>query len=312
MTGSDAYDDQLRELITNGISVEDSYWELVVQDIFDALEILRPVYADSDGQDGFVSVEVDPTLAHDSAGTIRAAQSLHRRINQPNLYIKIPGTVEGLPAIRQMTAEGCSVNVTLIFSLERYAEVMDSYIAGLEANEGELSAVSSVASFFISRTDSEVDRRLEELGTPGSLSLRGKTAIAQAQTAYSMFRETFSGPRWQALENRGARAQRPLWASTSTKNPVYPDTLYVDQLIGPSTVNTLPDATIEAFEHHGTVDRTIDSSLDAAKKVLEDVNAAGVDLLDVSNLLEAEGVAAFVKSFDELLQSLTTKAESFS
>jgi len=305
-TGHD-YDTQLTELA--GQSIDDAYWALVVRDIEDALAILRPVYDASGGEDGYVSVEVAPALARDTEGTIAAARELHQRIAEPNLYVKIPGTAEGIPAIRQMIAEGHSINVTLIFSLDRYQEVMEAYLSGLEACDGDLTTISSVASFFISRVDTEVDRRLDELGTPEALALRGRGAVAQAQVAYDLFLQTFSGPRWEALAERGARVQRPLWASTSTKNEAYPDTLYVDTLIGPDTVNTMPDATLDAFEDHGTVARTIDADPAAARAVLAAIEAAGVDLDDVGRRLEDEGVAAFEKSFDELLDTLGTKAE---
>ena len=308
-SGSD-YDDQFRELLAADTTIEQSYWQLVTKDIQDALAILRPVYDESDGLDGYVSVEVDPKLARDTEGTMAAARRLWDDIAQPNLYVKIPATAEGVPAIRQMIAEGRNINVTLIFSLERYDEVIEAYLSGLEAREGDLSHVSSVASFFVSRVDTETDRRLDEIGTPEALALRGRAAIANAKLAYQLFRERFSGPRWEALAARGARVQRPLWASTSTKNPDYPDTLYVDELIGPDTVNTLPDATIEAFEDHGTVARTIDRDLDGARQVMADLAAVGVDLGDVTRVLEEEGVAAFVKSFEELLDSLRDKSHS--
>ena len=311
MTGTDAYDEQLRSLTAEGASVEESYWKLVVRDIMDALEILRPVHESSDGLDGYVSVEVDPRLATDTGGTIAAARELHGRIDRPNLYVKIPATAEGIPAIHRMISEGRSINVTLIFSLDRYREVMEAYVSGLESCLGDLSGVSSVASFFISRTDNEVDRRLDVLGGPEALSLRGRAAVAQGQVAYDMFRTVFRGPRWDSLVQRGARVQRPLWASTSTKNPSYPDTLYVDTLIGPDTVNTLPDATLEAFEAHGTVARTIDADPDSAHGVLRAVSDVGVDLAEVSRVLEDEGVAAFVASFDDLLADLGAKAATF-
>ncbi|MCB0996626.1 MAG: transaldolase [Acidimicrobiales bacterium] len=305
---SDDYADQLGELAGRGASVEDIYWEMVRTDIESALDILAPVHDSSEGLDGFVSVEVDPGLARDTAGTLAAARDLHQRIDRPNLYVKIPGTAEGLPAIRQMIAEGRSINVTLLFSVERYREVMEAYLAGLEACSGDLSAISSVASFFISRVDTEVDRRLEEIGTPEALALRGQAAVANGKLAYEAFLQTFAGPRWEALVARGARVQRPLWASTSTKNPTYPDTLYVDELIGPHTVNTLPDATLAAFEDHGTVARTIDEGLDEAHRVIDGIAAAGVDLTDVGTVLENEGVAAFEKSFTELLDTLDAQA----
>jgi transaldolase len=306
-SGSD-YDDQFGTVIDGGMSVTDAYWELVVDDIRGALALLRPVYDDSDGIDGYVSVEVAPALARDGAGTETAARALDERIAEPNLYVKIPGTAEGIAPIRTMISEGRSINVTLIFSLERYAEVMEAYISGLEAATGDLSRISSVASFFISRVDTEVDRRLDEIGTDAASALRGKAAVAQAQVAYQRFLATFSGPRWDALVARGARVQRPLWASTSTKDPALPDTLYVDALIGPDTVNTMPEDTIEAFLDHGTAARSVDGDPDAAQQVLADLAAVGVDLADVARVLEEQGVAAFSKAFDELLDALGTKA----
>jgi transaldolase len=302
------YDEQFGDLISGGTTVADAYWDLVTTDIEGALALLRPVYDSSDGVDGYVSVEVAPDLARDSAGTEAAARLLHERIDEPNLYVKIPGTAEGLAPIQAMIAEGRSINVTLIFSLDRYAAVMEAYLAGLEAHEGDLSRISSVASFFISRVDTEVDRRLEEIGTEEALALRGKAAVAQGQVAYARFQETFQGPRWEALVRRGARPQRPLWASTSTKNPAYPDTTYVDLLVGPDTVNTMPEETIEAFLDHGTVARTVDADPAAAEAVLDAVSAAGVDLDDVGRVLEEQGVASFSKSFDELLGALDAKA----
>jgi transaldolase len=307
---SDDYDEQFADLVTAGSPVDGAYWDLVTTDIRNALAILRPVYDRSDGLDGYVSVEVDPSLAHDSAGTTQAALALATRINEPNLYVKIPGTQEGLPAITTMIAKGHSVNVTLLFSLERYAEVIEAYLAGLEATEGDLSRVSSVASFFVSRVDTEVDRRLEAIGTDAALSLRGRTAVANAQMAYQVFRQAFSGARWEALVARGARVQRPLWASTSTKNPAYPETLYVDTLIGPDTVNTIPDDTLGRFEQVGTVARTVDADPAAAQAVLDALGELGVDLTEVTDQLEVEGVAAFTKSFDELLGVLERKASA--
>ena len=312
--GSADYDKQFGQLIADGVSVDEAYWDLVTSDIRGALQALRPVYDASDGRDGFVSVEVDPTLARDSAETTTAARALHDRLDAPNLMVKIPGTREGLPSIRTMISEGKSINVTLIFSVSRYEEVIAAYIAGLEdalaAGHDDLSRVASVASFFISRTDTEVDRRLEEIGTDVALSLRGRTAVAQAQIAYQIFREAFDGPRWQVLADKGAQLQRPLWASTSTKNPNYSETLYVDELIGPNTVNTMPDNTIDAFMKKGTVARTVDVNHGEAQEVLAAVSALGIDLDDVAAVLEQEGVASFVKSFDELITSLSAKAHS--
>ena len=310
ISGGDAYDTQFTELLAAGSSVTDAYWDLVVTDIRNVLTILRPVYDDSNGIDGFVSIEVSPLLARDTDGTAAAARHLHSLINQPNLYIKIPGTAEGLPAIRAMISEGVSVNVTLLFSLDRYREVMEAYISGLEDRAGDLSSVSSVASFFISRVDSETDKRLEAVGSQEALDLRGKVAVANAQVAYEAFLETFSGPRWDALVARGARPQRPLWASTSTKNPEYPDTLYVDSLIGPLTVNTIPEKTLDDFDDHGTLARTIDADFAGAHAVLDTFARLGLSLSDVTAQLEDEGVASFSKSFDDLLDSLTEKAKT--
>ena len=311
IAGGSAYDEQFTNLI-GAHSVEDAYWGMVIKDIGDALGILRPVYDASGGTDGFVSVEVAPSLAYDTEGTLNAARHLHERIERPNLMVKIPGTKEGLPAIQQMIAEGRNINVTLIFSLQRYDEVIEAYLSGLEACEGELSKIASVASFFVSRVDTEVDRRLEEVGTEKALSLRGSAAVANAVMAYQLFLERFSGDRWNDLAERGAAVQRPLWASTSTKNPAYDDLLYVNSLIGPNTVNTLPDPTIEAFADHGVVSRTIDDGVDAAKALLDEIAAVGVDIDDVTRVLEEEGVASFSKSFDELMQALHDKAQALS
>lgn len=306
--GSDTYDEQFASLLRAGMSVDDAYWELVITDIVDTLDILRPVHESSDGIDGYVSLEVSPLLARDTVGTAAAARSLYDRISSPNLLIKIPGTAEGLSAIEDSIAAGVSVNVTLLFSVDRYREVMEAYLRGLERAEGDLSSVRSVASFFVSRVDSEADKRLAAIGTAEALALQGKVAVANARVAYEAFLETFRGPRWDALAARGARVQRPLWASTSTKNPDYPDTLYVDTLIGPDTVNTIPDATLVDFEDHGTVARTLDSDLPGAHAVLDAFAATGCSLDDITSVLEVEGVASFSKSFDDLLAALRAKA----
>jgi len=314
MTAGAAYDEQLRALVTSGASTEDAYWTMAMDDIRAALGVLRPVFDASGGNDGFVSLEVSAALAHDTSTTIADAIRFHDEIAQPNLMVKIPATAAGVPAIRDVIATGRSINVTLVFSLERYGEVMDAYITGLEtlASTGaDISKVRSVGSFFISRVDTEVDRRLEQIGTEAALALRGKAAVAQGKLAYRDFQRAFSGPRWEALAAKGAAVQRPLWASTSTKNPAYPPTLYVDTLIGPDTVNTLPDATIEAFEQHGTVDRTVDDGVADAERVWSQLTDVGVDLDDVARVLEDEGVTAFVKAFDELLSSLDQKAQTY-
>jgi transaldolase len=317
----DYYDEQFDKLLKNH-GVTECYWEMVITDIVDALKVLRPVHDSSDGVDGYVSVEVAPALAHDTDGTVTSARALHARIDQPNLFVKIPATAEGVPAIRTMIGEAKSINVTLIFSLERYDEVMEAYIGGLEdavaAGTTDLSGIRSVASFFVSRVDTEVDRRLDTsaAGAPDDgarqalLAARGTAAIAQAQQAYQRFLQAFSGPRWEALAARGAKVQRPLWASTSTKNPAYPDLAYVDSLIGPDTVNTMPDETIAHFLDHGTVARTVDAHPADSAGALALLGTLGIDMADVARTLEDEGVASFAKSFDELMQSLNDKANA--
>jgi len=317
IAGEDAYDDQFRSLVSR-VSVEEAYWELVIDDIVNALGLLKHLYEQSEGKDGFVSLEVAPSLAHDTEGTVALARSLSDRVDRPNLLVKVPATVEGVSAIRRLIGDqGLSVNVTLIFGLSRYNEVAEAYIGGLEdyaaAGHHDLSAVAGVASFFVSRVDTEVDRRIEALaggdkGDPEILSLRGRAAVAQAKQAYQHFLAAFSGPRWEALVAKGARVQRPLWASTSTKNPHYPDLLYVDNLIGPDTVNTMPETTLEAFEDHGAVARVIDADPDDAARTLARLEGVGVDMADVAATLEDEGVHSFAKSFDELIQTLSDKA----
>ena len=313
--GSSDYDEQFRSEILKGSTAREAYWELVLQDIHGALDVFSDLYSQSNGTDGFVSVEVDPSLAHDTTGTLSAARLLHERISRPNVMIKIPATQQGLPAIREMIAEGRNVNVTLIFSLSRYQEVMDAYIEGLEqrmASGSPVSNIASVASFFISRVDNEIDKKLDQLGTPSALALRGTAAVNQARLAYAAFQKTFSGPRWEALAKAGASVQRPLWASTSTKNPSYPDTMYVDQLIGPDTVNTLPDATLEAFSDHGTLGRTIDQNIAISKRQWAELAMNAIDVDEVAAQLEDEGVASFIKSFDELIGVLEDKAVGIS
>ncbi len=308
ISSSSDYDDEFRQCISIGLDVEAAYWQLVSSDISAAAQILRGVYDESKGLDGYVSVEVAPELARNSEATAQAARALHKRLALPNLYVKIPATVEGLKPITAMIAEGISINVTLIFGVERYLEVADAYMSGLEQHSGDLSKVSSVASFFISRIDTEVDARLAEIATDDALRLRGRAAIANARVAYGHFCRLLKEPRWQALAARGARPQRLLWASTSTKNPSYPDTLYVDELIGANTVNTLPDSTLEAFADHGTVTDTLSAGTAEAAATLQRIDEVGVNLKDVTNRLEEEGLAAFSKSFDELLDVLNVKA----
>jgi transaldolase len=309
--GSPAYDEQFATLIAQGRSVKDAYWDLVVDDVLEALAILRPTF-DTDSDDGFVSIEVGPEHANDTAATILAARELHNRIAQPNLYVKIPATAPGVPGIRAMIAEGRSINITLIFSLTRYEEVMEAYLSGLESlvdGGGDPRMVHSVASFFVSRVDTEVDRRLEAIGSDAAMALRGRAGIAQATVAYQRFQRRFSGARWERLASRGAHRQRPLWASTSTKNPSWPDTLYIDNLIGPHTVNTMPEVTIAAFEDRGMIARTLDVDVDAAVAVMDSVGAVGIDMDDVGRTLEIQGIAGFSSSFGQVLMALEAKTQ---
>ena len=309
--GSNDYDEQFDRAVAAGLTPVEAYWEMVIDDINGALDLFAPLYAMSGGTDGFVSVEVDPSLAHDGPGTLDAARVLAARIDRPNVMIKIPATVEGLPAIRSMIADGRNVNVTLIFSLDRYDQVIEAHIAGLEdrlAAGLPLSGIQSVASFFISRVDNEIDALLDADGSEAALSLRGTAAVSQAALAYDLFLSRYSGPRWDVLEAAGAAVQRPLWASTSTKNPTYPDTLYVDSLIGPRTVNTLPDATLDAFADHGTLARTIDADVEGARSRWAALASHGVDVSAVADKLEREGVASFIRSFEDLIGALAAKA----
>jgi len=312
IAGEATYDDEFAELSKRGTVLE-AYWRLVMDDVSEACGLLGSTHDGAKGVDGFVSLEVAPDLAHDTDGTVNAARYLHATVDRPNLMVKIPATAEGVPAVRTMIGEGRSINVTLIFGLERYDTVIEAYISGLEAlvaGGGDPSKVASVASFFVSRVDTETDRRLEQVGSDEAMALRGKAAVANARLAYQLFRERFSGDRWKALADKGAHPQRPLWASTSAKNKAYPDLIYVDTLIGPSTVNTMPEATIEAFKDHGTVARTVDSDNQGAQAALDGLARVGVDFADVARVLEDEGVSSFAKSFDELIQALTDKANA--
>jgi transaldolase len=306
-TGTD-YDEQLRAVTQRGASPEAAYWALVESDIAHAAGILEPVNDSAKGGDGFVSIEVDPDLAHDTDGTVAQAQDLFSRLARRNVMIKIPATREGLPAISQSIAAGLNINITLIFALERYQEVIEAYFEGLEQRVergDDISGIASVASFFVSRVDTEVDRRL-----PEGHRLRGKAAVANAKLAYQIFRERFSGPRWDDLAAAGARLQRPLWASTSTKNPAYSPTLYVDELVGRDTVNTLAQASIDALQkdHGGLRADTVLEDVDGARAVMRDLEAEGVDMADVTATLEREGVAAFSASYHDALDSLEKKA----
>ena len=314
--GSDDYSHQFAQLARQKFSPIDTYWQLVLKDIHGALDVFEPLHQESNGLDGYVSVEVDPALAHDYVATLENARQLDQKVSRPNVMIKIPATSECIPAIETMISEGRNVNVTLIFSLERYQEVMNAYIRGLEelsrTNPQKVRKVCSVASFFISRVDTEIDRLLTSNEDLRAKSLLGTAAINQAKIAYEMFQQTFSGASWNKLEKLGAKVQRPLWASTSTKNPNYPDTLYVDSLIGENTVNTLPDATVDAFSNHGTLKETITQGLDRAHEEWLKLGSVGINVSDVAAKLEREGVASFQKSFDELISVLTQKAAELS
>jgi transaldolase len=304
----DAYDEQLREILADEDDPKEVFLRLAVKDVQDACDMLRSVWDDDESRDGYVSIEVDPNFAYDTDATIAEAQRLHELVDRPNCFVKIPATKAGLPAIEEMIARGRNINVTLIFSLERYAEVAEAYLRGLERlveSGGEPSRVASVASFFVSRVDTEADPRLEKAGAP--TELQGKLAVANAKLAYQRYLELFSGDRWEGLRARGATTQRCLWASTSTKNPAYRDVLYVEELIGPETVNTMPEETIQAFQDHGEVARTLDRDLDEAHAVFERVAEAGVDYDDVVTVLEQEGVQKFSDSFAELLEGVSAK-----
>ena len=309
VSAGEVYDEQLRQELEHERDPKELFLRLAVQDVADACDLLRTVWDEGGGRDGYVSLEVDPTLAYDTEGTIAEAIRLHELVDRPNLFVKIPATEPGLPAIEEMIARGKSINVTLIFSLQRYAEVAEAYLRGLERlveAGGDPSPVASVASFFVSRVDTEADRRLDEVGAPADL--KGKLAVANAKLAYQRYEELFSGPRWEALEARGATTQRCLWASTSTKNPAYRDVLYVEELIGPRTVNTMPEETIRAFQDHGRVALTLEQGLDEAKEVFSRIAEAGVDYDDVSATLEREGVEKFADSFAELLDGIRAKS----
>jgi transaldolase len=304
----DAYDEQLREVLAEEDDPKEVFLKLAIRDVQDACDLLRPVWDEGAGQDGYVSIEVDPNLAYDTEGTIAEAQRLHELVDRPNCFVKIPATEPGLPAIEEMIARGRSINVTLIFSLQRYAEVVEAFQRGLErlvASGGDPGPVASVASFFVSRVDTEADKRLDELGAPDEL--KGKLAIANAKLAYQRYQELHSGERWEALAAKGARTQRCLWASTSTKNPAYRDVMYVEELIGPQTVDTMPEETIRAFQDHGEVALTLERDIDEAHRVFERIAEAGVDYDDVVAVLEKEGVDKFSDSFKELLEGVRAK-----
>jgi transaldolase len=309
LADADAYDEQLRELASRGVSVEEAVRMMTAYDVRWACDVMRPAYDASSGVDGRVSIEVDPRLAFECDKTLAEAKSLWWLVDRPNLFIKIPATEAGLPAITGALAAGISVNVTLIFSLERYGKVMDAFLDGLEqakANGHDLTRIGSVASFFVSRVDSEIDKQLDKIGSAEAKAMLGKAAVANAQLAYELYTGVFSSERWQALADAGAHPQRPLWASTSTKNPDYRDVIYVEELIAPGVVNTMPEPVIHAFADHGEVrgGDTVTGSYDAARKVLDDLATLGIDYDDVVKILETEGVEKFETSWVELLEGL--------
>jgi len=311
ISSGDAYDDQVRELLEEHEDPKEVFLALAVKDVQEACDVLRDTFERTGGVDGFVSLEVDPDIAFDRDATEQEAERLHGLVDRPNVYIKIPATQDGLGAIEKTIGAGIPVNVTLIFGLDRYRAVAEAYIKGLEhlvESGGDPSKVPSVASFFVSRVDTEADKRLDELG--GHDELRGKLAIANAKLAYEAYKEIFAGDRWEALAAKGAKPQRCLWASTSVKNDAYKDTMYVEELIGPDTVDTMPPETIEAFQDHGEVDaNALETDVDGAKKVFEDLREAGIDYDDVIATLEKEGVEKFSDSFKQLLDDVKAKRD---
>jgi transaldolase len=307
LASGDAYDEQLKALLETEDDLKEIFLALSAEDVKEGLQLLRPAYERTNGTDGYVSWEVDPEIAYDRERTFEEAKRLHEWIDEPNLYVKIPATAPGVGAIEDSIAAGRNINVTLIFSLQRHDEVIEAYLRGLERfvdAGGDPSTVSSVASFFVSRVDTETDKRLEEIGRT---DLQGKLAIANAKLAYQNYKAAFFGDRWDRLAALGATTQRCLWASTSTKNPEYPDVLYVEGLIGPQTVDTMPEETIDAFQDHGGVEETLTKDIDAAHEVFEQLAAVGIDYDDVSDTLEREGVQKFSDSFRELLDGVRAK-----
>jgi transaldolase len=302
-----AYADDVERRLARGQDAESIVWDLLVEDVQAAADLMRPVYERERGGDGFVSIEVSPEIARDTERTIAAARDLRQRTARPNVMVKIPATPAGLPAIQAMVAEGANINVTLVFAVERYVKVVEAFLAGLERlreRGGDLRTVHSVASFFVSRVDTKVDELLEV--KPELAPLRGRAAVANSKLAYEMFTQLHSGPRWDALRESGATVQRCLWASTSTKNPSYRDVMYVEQLIGPATINTMPVATFEAFSDHGRVEPTLQRDVEGARRLLDRLAMNGIDLAAVTQELEDEGVAGFAKSFRASIERLAT------
>jgi transaldolase len=309
---SAGYDDALRRLVQDGLTAEEMFWHLAIEDIQNACDVLRPVYDESEAGDGFVSLEVNPHLAFETEATLAQVRDLWKRVDRPNLMIKIPGTPQGIPAIRQALVEGHNINVTLLFAQDAHVDVMNAYLQALEERlrlDRPIDHVASVASFFVSRVDTLVDARLDAAKSPEARALRGEAGVANARLAYRNFQKTFAGDRWQRLARAGGRVQRPLWASTSTKDPSYPDTLYVDELIGKDTVNTMPTVTVDAFRDHGraVADRIL-ADPEGAERTLASLESLGIPMQEVTATLLAEGVEKFERSFDELLGVLEEKA----
>jgi transaldolase len=308
IANSDLYDDQLQELAQREDDPKEIFWEVARTDIQAACDIFMAVYERTGGEDGFISLEVQPDIAYDTRATIEEAMRLHEMVDRPNLFVKIPATLQGIVAIEEMISRGKSINVTLIFSLERYREVARAYTRGIQRlveNGGDPSGVHSVASFFVSRIDTEADRQLQELGAG---DLEGKLAIANAKLAYQIYKQVFGGARWSKLAKKSANSQRLLWASTSTKNPDYPDTIYIDNLVGPDTVNTMPKKTIEAVMDHAEIEPSLEEGVEDAKRLLKRLRESGLDYEDVTDILEKEGIQKFADPFNEMLEEIQNKS----
>ncbi|PYP54626.1 MAG: transaldolase [Gemmatimonadetes bacterium] len=320
LSSSTAYDDQITDAEDQGLTSWQLFELLETTDVRDACDRFAGVYSSTRGADGFVSIEISPGVSHDADAAVEEARRLWKTVDRPNVMVKVPGTVEGAVAVRRLIAEGVNVNITLLFAIQAHERVIEAYMAGLEdriKTRQPIDGLASVASFFVSRVDTEVDKRLDTLIAKASPAekerlkmLKGRAAIANAKLAYRLFRQKFAGPRWEALAKQGARVQRPLWASTSTKNPEYRDVMYVEELIGPDTVDTMPPATIEAFRDHGAVDRTVDKKVAAAEGLIKEIEAVGIPMKDVTEKLLVDGIASFQKSFDELIAGLEAKVGS--
>ncbi|HKC79959.1 MAG TPA: transaldolase [Gemmatimonadaceae bacterium] len=320
LASSNAYDEQIVAAEEDGLTSWELFELLETTDVRDACDAFAGVYSSTRGADGYVSIEISPGVSHNSDAAIEEARRLWKTVDRPNVMVKVPGTVEGAVAVRRLISEGINVNITLLFAIEAHDRVIEAYMAGLEDRvkaRKPIDGLASVASFFVSRVDSEIDKRLDALiakAQPAEKErlqlLKGRAAIANAKLAYRLFRQKFSGPRWEALAKQGARVQRPLWASTSTKNPSYRDVMYVEELIGPDTVDTMPPATIEAFSDHGVVDKTVDKKIAAAEGLLKEIEAVGISVREVTEKLLVDGIASFQKSFDELIAGLESKIGS--